>query len=148
MIAAAFMWSVLAESRLRIPSMHDLIWVGLGGLLGANARFILTRGITHRFPAWFDGSTIQPTILVNVSGSFLLASFIAWASRQAEMPEAMRAFLAIGFLGSFTTFSSFSLELIQLQLDRGWWLTLLSAILHNGVCIAAALLGWRLFAAR
>lgn len=128
--------------------MNDLIWVGVGGLLGANARFLLTRGIIHRFPAWFDGSALQPTLLVNISGSFLLASFIAWLSRQAQVPEAMRAFLAIGFLGSFTTFSSFTLELIQLQLDRGWWLTMVSAIIHNGVCITAAFLGWRLFAAR
>ena len=128
--------------------MSDFLWVGFGGLIGANARFLLVKLTSSSLPNWFKGSFLHPTLIVNIVGSFILAAFLSLASQRIQIPESVRLFLAIGFCGSFTTFSTFTLELINLHSERGWWITLLSAILHNGVCIAVAFLGWRLAEAR
>lgn len=128
--------------------MSDFFWVGFGGLIGANARFLLVKLTSNSLPNWFKGSFLHPTLIVNIVGSFILAAFLSLASQRIQIPESIRLFLAIGFCGSFTTFSTFTLELINLHSERGWWITLLSAILHNGACIAAAFLGWRLAEAR
>ena len=128
--------------------MSDFLWVGFGGLIGANARFLLVKLTSNSLPNWFKGSFLHPTLIVNIVGSFILAAFLSLASQRIQIPESVRLFLAIGFCGSFTTFSTFTLELINLHSERGWWITLLSAILHNGFCIAVAFLGWRLAEAR
>ncbi len=63
---------------------------------------------------------------------------------RAIVPEPTRQFLAIGFFGAFTTFSSFTLDALSLQGEHGWWLALMSVLAHNALCLAAAYLGWRL----
>ena len=93
--------------------------VGVGGFLGANARFILARGagalVDTRFPLG--------TFLVNVSGSFLLGVLGAViAERALPNSDAMRLALGVGFLGAFTTFSTFEFETNAL-IEDGSWLT-------------------------
>ena len=93
--------------------------VGLGGFLGANARFILARGVGTLFETKFP----LGTFLINVSGSFLLG-VLGTLVAQKVMPnsETMRLALGIGFLGAFTTFSTFEFETHAL-FDDGSWLT-------------------------
>ena len=124
--------------------MAAALWVGIGGFLGANARYFLTSWSAGWLPAWLNGRFFHPTLIVNCIGSFLMAAFIAWASERAIVPEPTRQFLAIGFFGAFTTFSSFTLDALSLQGERGWWLALMSVLAHNALCLAAAYLGWRL----
>ena len=126
--------------------MAATFWVGIGGFLGANARYSLTNWSASWLPAWMNGRFFHPTLMVNGIGSFLLAAFIAWASERASVPELTRQFLAIGFFGAFTTFSSFTLDTLSLQGERGWWLALLSVVAHNALCLASAYFGWRLAA--
>lgn len=92
--------------------------VGVGGFLGANARFILARGadalVDTRFPLG--------TFLVNVSGSFLLGVLGAViAERALPNSDAMRLALGVGFLGAFTTFSTFEFETNALIEDGSWF---------------------------
>lgn len=121
-----------------------VFWVGIGGFIGANARFFLINWAANWAPSWLNGSFLHPTIIVNCIGSFVLAAFLSWASERANVREPFRQFFAIGFLGAFTTFSSFTMDLLNLNFERGWWSTLSSAVVHNGICLTAAFLGWRL----
>jgi CrcB protein len=93
--------------------------VGLGGFIGANARFIVARGVGALFETKFP----LGTFVINVSGSFLLG-VLGTLVAQKVMPnsETMRLALGIGFLGAFTTFSTFEFETHAL-FDDGSWLT-------------------------
>jgi len=98
--------------------------VGAGGFVGANARFILARWIgalaDTRFPLG--------TFVVNMSGCFLMGVLGAvLADRVLPDAPGVRMALAIGFLGGFTTFSTFEFETHAL-FDEGSWLTALANI--------------------
>ena len=93
----------------------QIIWIGLGGFLGANARYFLQQ--------WF-ASLLGPnfpygTLLANVSGSFIIALFLTLATGRLAISPEIRLFVAVGFLGGFTTFSSFSLETFFLASQSG-----------------------------
>jgi CrcB protein len=93
------------------------VLVGLGGFVGANARFILARGVG----ALFDSRFPWGTFIVNVSGSFLLGVLgTLIALKLTPNSEAMRLALGVGFLGAFTTFSTFELETHALLEDGSW----------------------------
>ncbi|MDP9379445.1 MAG: fluoride efflux transporter CrcB [Chloroflexota bacterium] len=92
--------------------------VGLGGFLGANARYILSGWVSSVWPGAFP----LGTFLVNVTGSFVLGFFTALVVGRLHAPEEYRLFVAIGFLGSYTTFSTLSYETLDL-LRRGEFLT-------------------------
>ena len=93
--------------------------VGLGGFVGANARFVIARVVGSAFETRFP----LGTFLINISGSFLLG-VLDTVVAQKVMPnsETMRLALGIGFLGAFTTFSTFEFETHAL-FDDGSWLT-------------------------
>ena len=92
--------------------------VGVGGFAGAIARFLVARGVgalgATRFPL--------ATFLINVSGSFALGILGALVAQKVSPgSDAMRLALGVGFLGAFTTFSTFELE-THLLLENGSWL--------------------------
>ena len=93
------------------------ILVGVGGFAGANARFILARGIGTLFETRFP----LGTFIVNMSGSFLLGVLgTIIALKVMPNSEAMRLALGVGFLGAFTTFSTFEFETHALFEDGSW----------------------------
>jgi fluoride exporter len=93
--------------------------VGLGGFIGAIARFEVARAIGALFESRFPWGTFA----INVSGSFLLGVLGAIvAERMTPNSEAMRLALGVGFLGAFTTFSTFEFETHAL-FDDGSWVT-------------------------
>jgi CrcB protein len=98
--------------------------VGLGGFVGANARFVMARWVG----SWVEGRFPLGTFLINVSGSFLLGLLGAVLAQKA-LPNAdgLRLALGVGFLGAFTTFSTFEFETHALFED-GVWLTALTNI--------------------
>ncbi|MER3486729.1 MAG: fluoride efflux transporter CrcB, partial [Chloroflexota bacterium] len=105
--------------------------VGLGGVLGANARYVLG---TWAQSAW---GTAFPwgTLLINVLGSLLIGVFLTLATERLTIRPATRLFIATGILGAFTTFSTMSYELVHL-LQAG-------ALLRAGLYLLASLgLGW------
>lgn len=102
-----------------MSSFMPYLLVGIGGFLGANARYVVARlvgtNVDTRFPLG--------TFVINISGSFLLGVLgTILAQRVAPNSEAMRLALGIGFLGAFTTFSTFEFETHAL-IDDGSWLT-------------------------
>ena len=91
--------------------------VGLGGFIGANARFVVARAVGAAFETRFP----LGTFVINVSGSFLLG-VLGTLVAQKVFPgsEAMRLALGVGFLGAFTTFSTFEFETHALLEDGSW----------------------------
>jgi CrcB protein len=102
-----------------MASLMPYLLVGLGGFIGANARFVVARLVGALFETRFP----LGTFVINVSGSFLLG-VLGTLVAQKVMPnsEAMRLALGVGFLGAFTTFSTFEFETHAL-FDDGSWLT-------------------------
>jgi len=95
-------------------SIKILCSVAIGGALGAMIRYLLMSGIGHFINAEFPYSTL----VVNVVGSFALGSLIEFMDLHWITGQEMRSFLVVGVLGSFTTFSAFSQDVILLM-ERG-----------------------------
>jgi CrcB protein len=90
-----------------------LLWVGLGGFLGANARYLLGRAFVERYGAAFPWGTLA----INLTGAFLIGVIAEWLLLRQEAPESWRLFLVVGVLGGYTTFSSYALEIVTLMRD-------------------------------
>jgi CrcB protein len=97
--------------------------VGLGGALGAVARYVLGTWIATRMGPDFPWSTF----LINISGSFLIGVALGLASAGQLSSEA-RLFLAVGVLGGYTTFSTFSYESFELLSDGSMYAFLLNTL--------------------
>jgi CrcB protein len=99
--------------------------VGLGGFIGAIARFELARAIGALVESRFPWGTFA----INVSGSFLLGVLgVIVAQKTAPDSEALRLALGVGFLGAFTTFSTFEFETHALLDDGSWVMALANMI--------------------
>jgi CrcB protein len=114
----------------------QILYIGLGGFLGAISRFLITKytiNILGTFPLG--------TLLVNVTGSFILA-FISYSVLFGKdiSPE-FRSFSSIGFIGAYTTMSTFSYETMRF-LDQGQYTYFaLNFFLNIGLCLTAIVLG-------
>lgn len=100
------------------------ILIAVGGACGAVARFALDSWVSWRGPSDFPWGTL----LVNVSGTFLLGLLFALAAERGVLPADIRLPLLVGFLGSYTTFSTWMLETLRLT-EQGAWL---AAFLNAG----------------
>ena len=91
-------------------SRVQYLLIGLGGFLGANARFLVSSWAARLLGTSFP----YGTFLANISGSFLLGVAIAVLHDRALLASPQRHFFAVGFLGAYTTFSTFTYESMQL----------------------------------
>ncbi len=116
------------------------LWVALGGALGSVARYAVSLGAAR----WLGTGFPWGTLAVNVAGSFaigLLAALVASDGRPALGADA-RAFVTIGILGGFTTFSSFSLETLTLARSGALGAAAANAALSLAACLVAVWLGF------
>ena len=86
-------------------------WVGLGGFLGANARYLLGGFISQRWGTAFP----LGTFVINVTGSFILGFFMSYAHERPWLEPGARLMFAVGFVGAYTTFSTFEYETMRLM---------------------------------
>lgn len=112
-----------------------LMYVALGGAVGAAARYVTMSLIGN----WFGHGFPYGTIVVNVVGSFLLGGLIETLALVWSPSEAVRAMLVVGVLGAFTTFSTFSLDVHTLVI-RGSYLAVGAYIAVSVILSVAALL--------
>lgn len=93
------------------------LYIALGGAGGAVSRYWLMSAVGRRWGDMFP----YGTLLTNVLGSFAMGALVALLARYLPPHQhEIRAFVAVGFLGAFTTFSTFSLDVITLY-ERGQW---------------------------
>lgn len=112
--------------------------VGIGGFFGANARFLVGTWVGSTFGTRFP----LGTFVVNVSGCFLIGILgTVILERLIARPEQVQLLLAIGFLGAYTTFSSFEFENHALLLDGEWFTTTLNIALSVVAGLVAVRLG-------
>ena len=100
--------------------------VAAGGAVGALARYLVMSGVGH----WFGHGFPWGTLVVNIVGSFVLGALIEIMAVVWSPTESMRVFLVVGVLGAFTTFSTFSMDVMYLM-ERG-------QVIHAGLYVAAS----------
>ena len=116
------------------------LWVGLGSAIGGILRFWLSGLLA----ATKLGATFPlGTLFVNVTGSFIIGFFNASTSTDGRFfaPAAMRTFFMIGICGGYTTFSSFSLQTLELARDEAWGAAFANIALSLLLCLAAVAAG-------
>jgi fluoride exporter len=112
--------------------MREFLLIGAGAVLGANARYWLTNYFVQRFGPDFP----LGTLFINITGSFLLGLVLVLVSNRFVVDPGYRLLLGTGFLGAYTTFSTFSYDTIVL-LERG---DLMPAVTNVSVSVGASLL--------
>jgi fluoride exporter len=119
--------------------MHAAIWVTIGAAIGGMARFWISGFVARRMGETFPWGTL----LVNISGSFVigLAAAFGGPSADAMGGPTVRLFLTTGICGGYTTFSSFSLQTLNLAREGEWVPAARNVILSVVLCILAAYLG-------
>jgi CrcB protein len=124
--------------------MLAYLWVAIGGALGSVGRFWLSGLVAARFGETFPFGTLA----INITGSFLIGIFAALAIPEGRMDSQSRAFatqfLMVGICGGYTTFSSFSLQTLNLLREREWFYAGGNVILSVVLCMIAVWLGYLL----
>ena len=112
-------------------------WISLGAVLGANLRYIVSKMVIRLGDFAFPYSTL----LINISGSLLLGFFLVWTTERVLANPMWRLLVAIGFCGSYTTFSSYAFETMA-YFEQGHWTLFAANILTNNLlCLGSILLG-------
>ena len=117
--------------------MSQTLAIAAGGAIGALLRYWASTGIY----AWLGRGFPYGTLFVNVLGSLLMGFLYIWLMDRMAVSPAVRAFLLIGVLGAFTTFSTFSIETLNLMESGQLGRALLNVIISVVMCVAAAGLG-------
>jgi protein CrcB len=115
-------------------------WIALGGAIGSVARAWLTLAVARLTGPQFPWGTI----LINVLGSFIIGFFgkLISSADGRFVPAEARAFVMVGLCGGFTTFSSFSLQTLELFQDGHAGPALGNVALSVGLCLAAVAAGY------
>ncbi len=104
--------------------MNSYILVVLGGGVGSLLRYVIGTVIMTRTMSRFP----LGTVFINITGSFLIGLFMTLLTQRGTPHPNLRLLLVVGFLGGYTTFSSFEWETLGLVRDGGWWLGLLNTV--------------------
>ena len=124
--------------------MFAYLWVALGGALGSVARFWVNGLISEKFGATFPWGTL----VINVLGSFIIGVIGALAIPEGRLDPPSRVFatqfVMIGVCGGYTTFSSFSLQTLNLLREREFLYAGGNVVLSVALCMVAVWLGWLL----
>lgn len=119
------------------------LWIALGAVVGASARYFLSGYIAKSFASSFP----YGTLFINITGSLLLGFFLVLTGERLLVDARWRLLVAIGFCGSYTTFSSYAFETFAL-FEQGQWVLLGWNVLASNlfslasVFVGAALARW------
>lgn len=116
-------------------------WVAIGGALGSVSRFWINGFVSEKVGASFPWGTL----FINIGGSFIIGAIGALASAEGRLDSQTRQFatqfLMVGVCGGYTTFSSFSLQTLNLMRDRQWLYAGGNVVLSVILCLLAVWLG-------
>ena len=115
----------------------DALWISVGAVLGANLRYAVGRlALKH-----LSASVPYGTLIVNVTGSFLLGFFMAWTAERVLADPHWRLLFAVGFCGAYTTFSSYGYETFAMLEQGHYGLATANFVSNNLLCLAGVLAG-------
>jgi CrcB protein len=117
--------------------MNRYLLIALGAAAGANARYLIGVWAGNRLGADFP----YGTLIVNLVGSFVLGFLLTLGTGRLQLSPEARLLLAVGFLGSFTTFSSYTVESLNLLREAALWRGLLNILANNVAGLLCAVLG-------
>ena len=117
--------------------MNSIFLVGLGGASGAIARHLINRLALH----WPNVGFPFATLGVNVIGGCLMGVLVGWLAHKVDAGNDLRLLFGVGLLGGFTTFSAFSLELLQMIQRKAWGAAVVYSTGSVVVSVLALLLG-------
>jgi CrcB protein len=116
----------------------QVLFVALGGAIGSAARYLVGGWIAARFGAAFP----YGTFVINVTGSFIVGFFLAYAQERVSLSPYWRLFFAVGLVGGYTTFSTFEYESIRLLQDGEMLMAavyLIGSVVTGGVAAIAGI---------
>lgn len=115
--------------------MKEILIIGVGGFAGSISRYLLQNAIVYRYTSIFPFGTFA----VNLLGSLVIGVIFGLAERYTWMSQEWRMFLAIGFCGSFTTYSTFAFDNLQLLREGNYpqLVAYISLSLIAGIGLAA-----------
>lgn len=117
-------WQILGSLLRSNPTVRMPFAISLGAIAGALSRYYLTLICNQ----WLGTAFPFGTFFVNLSGAFAMGFFICFAVEKATISPEIRLAIAVGFLGSYTTFSSYQLETEKLLIAGHWENTILYGI--------------------
>lgn len=118
--------------------MNIYLLVSLGAAVGGGLRYWLSNFVYKFLPATFPYGTLA----VNVIGSFILGILIFYFDEKELLSSNLKALLAVGFCGGFTTFSTFSLETMNLFKDSQFGMGILNILLNLFFCLIGIYLAY------
>ncbi len=117
--------------------MMTLLSIGAGGFVGSISRYLLSTQVHLRLGTDFP----YGTLIVNALGSLVLGALAGYLREHLAVSEELRLGLTVGFLGAFTTFSTFSYETILLMQSGDYWKMGMNILSNVTTCLILCILG-------
>lgn len=120
--------------------MKDVLWIALGATVGANLRYAVNRLALK----YLSVSVPYGTLIVNITGSFIVGFFLAWTSERVLADPRWRPLVAVGFCGAYTTYSSYTFETATLLEQGHYSLAAANFFANNLLALLAVIAGMAL----
>src|SRR6478752_5417696 len=127
----------LAGASRDYEAVTSYLWVALGGMVGANTRYLVSLWAARRFGIRFP----YGTFIINISGSLGLGVISTVIARNLDNSLTLSLLIATGFFGAYTTFSTFSYESLALIQDDRWRMAMRNIVGSAALGVIGALLG-------
>ena len=117
--------------------MQTILWISIGAVLGANLRYFVAQYVAKLVPTSFP----LGTLIINLSASLVLGFFLVWTSERVLVDPRWRLFVAVGFCGAYSTYSSYAFETLALFEAGQFSFAALNVVITIVTCFVAVVLG-------